>query len=304
VAGSNATVGMTGFTLGGGYGPLSRRHGFAADSLRRAEVVTAEGGVVTASADEHPDLFWALRGGGGGFGVAIAMEIALHPVARVYAGTAYFAIDRAAETLARYRDWIGGVPDELSTAVLLTRRDGERALAIRVMHADGEAVAAERLLAPLRAVAGPALHEDLRITRFADAAMGGTAPKHLDLFETLPDAAIEVLLGAAEHATVEVRHWGGAIAHGGSDAGPAGHRSTALSAIVDAPQPGLRDALAPYATGGSFLNFLADTERTETAFTAANLRRLREVKRAYDPDEVFSTGHAVAPARAATRLRW
>ena len=108
---------MTGYTLGGGVGWLARRHGFAADSLLRAEVVTADGSIVTASADEHADLFWALRGGGGNFGVVTALEFRLHPVARVYAGTSYFAIERAAETLARYREWIADAPDELSTAV-------------------------------------------------------------------------------------------------------------------------------------------------------------------------------------------
>jgi FAD/FMN-containing dehydrogenase len=305
LSGSDRTVGVAGYTLGGGLGWLARKHGFAADSLRRAEVVTAEGALVAASPTEHPDLFWALRGGGGGFGVVTAMEIALHPVASVYAGTAYFPVDRAGETLVRYRDWIASAPDALSTAVLVTRLGAERVLALRVMHS-GPAGEAERLLAPLRAVAGPAIRDDLRVTRFADAAMGGTAPRHLDLFEALPDGAIDVLLAASEHATVEIRHWGGAIARPGADAGPAGHRATALSAIVDAPRPGLAGALAPFATGGSFLNFLADPARTETAFTAPNLRRLREVKRAYDPDELFSVGHAVAPARAAdaARLRW
>src|SRR3954470_3999072 len=302
LSGSDPSVGVAGYTLGGGLGWLARRRGLAADSLRRAQVVTADGGLVTASATEHPDLFWALRGGGGGFGVITALEIDLHPVDRVYAGTAYFAIERARDVLARYRDWIAAAPDALSTAVLLTRLDGERALALRVMHA-GEPAEAERLLAPLRAAAGPALRDDLRVTRFADAAMGGTAPRHLDLFESLPDGAIDVLLAAGERAPVEVRHWGGAIARGGADAGPAGHRATALSAIVDAPGPELAAALAPYATGGSFLNFLADPARTDSAFTAPNLRRLREVKRAYDPDAVFSVGHAVAPA-AAARLRW
>src|SRR3954470_23118859 len=302
LSGSDPSVGVAGYTLGGGLGWLARRRGLAADSLRRAQVVTADGGLVTASATEHPDLFWALRGGGGGFGVITALEIDLHPVDRVYAGTAYFAIERAGHVLARYRDWIAAAPDPLSTAVLLTRLDGERALALRVMHA-GEPAEAERLLAPLRAAAGPALRDDLRVTRFADAAMGGTAPRHLDLFETLPDGAIDVLLAAGEPATVELRHWGGAIASEPSP-GPAGHRATALSAIVDAPGPELAAALAPYATGGSFLNFLADPARTDSAFTAPNLRRLREVKRAYDPDALFSVGHAVAPAPAAARLRW
>ena len=110
LSGSSPDVGVAGYTLGGGLGWLARRHGFAADSLLRAEVVTADGAIVTASPDEHPDLFWALRGGGGGFGVATALEVRLHPVARVYAGTALFTADRAAETLARYREWIAGAP--------------------------------------------------------------------------------------------------------------------------------------------------------------------------------------------------
>jgi FAD/FMN-containing dehydrogenase len=318
LSGSAPDVGVAGYTLGGGVGWLARLHGFAADSLVRAEVVTAEGRMASASADHNADLFWALRGGGGGFGVVTAMEVRLYPVAEVYAGTSYFAIDRAAETLARYRDWIADVPDALSTAVLLTRVPdaadvpealrGRRALAIRAMYA-GPADAAERLLAPLRDTAGPAVIEGLRSGRFADAAMGGTAPRRLDLVETLPDAIIETLVAASEEATVEVRHWGGAMARPAADAGPAGHRGVPLSVIVAAVVPEVAEALDPHATGGSFLNFLADPARVETAFTPANLRRLRTVKRAYDPENVFRTGLHVAPAEAPrgvgeARLRW
>jgi FAD/FMN-containing dehydrogenase len=308
LSGSDPSVGVAGYTLGGGLGWLARRHGFAADSLRRAEVVTADGGLVTASGDEHADLFWALRGGGGSFGVVTSMEIALHPVAPVYAGTAYYAVERATDTLARYRDWIADAPDALSTAVLLTRLGDRRVLAIRALHA-GAAAEAQRLLAPLRAAAGPALRDDMRVARFADVAMGGTAPRHLDLFETLPDAAIDTLVAAGEHAAVEVRHWGGAMSRPAPDAGPVGPRSVALSAIVGDPAPGLAAALAPHATGGSFLNVLSDPARTETAFAPRDLRRLRDVKRAYDPGELFCVGHAIAPARAPrsaerTRLRW
>jgi hypothetical protein len=109
---------------------------------------------------------------------------------------------------------------------------------------------------------------------------------------------------------VELRHWGGAMARPADDAGPAGHRATRFSVVADAPDPDLVGALAPHATGGSFLNFLADPARVQTAFTAANWRRLREVKRAYDPDDVFRVGAHVPPAaaprrRAAdARLRW
>jgi FAD/FMN-containing dehydrogenase len=318
LSGSSSDVGVAGYTLGGGVGWLARRFGLAADSMLRAEVVTAEGRIARASAHDHDDLFWALRGGGGNFGVVTALELRLFPVAAVYAGTVYFAADRAAALLARYRDWIAGAPDALSTAVLVARIPdsagvapalrGRRAVALRAMHA-GPADEAERLLAPLRAAAGPALLDGLRRVRFADAAMGGVAPRHLDLLPDLPDAAIAAIVAAADEATIEVRHWGGAIACGAAAAGPAAHRAVPLSVIADAAVPGLAAALAPHATGGSFLNFLGDPARVETAFTPANLRRLREVKRGYDPENVFRVGPNIAPADAPAgagehRLRW
>ena len=191
LSGSSPSVGVTGFTLGGGVGWLSRLHGFAADSVIRAEVVTASGQRITAGPDQHADLFWALRGGGGGLGLVTALEFRLHPVARVYAGTSYFSAERAAETLAVYRDWVEDAPDELSTAILLTRD----AVGIRLMHA-GERAEAERLIEPLRAAAGPALEDGFGEAPYATVAIGGTAPRHLDLFERLSDDVIDFLVEA------------------------------------------------------------------------------------------------------------
>jgi FAD/FMN-containing dehydrogenase len=304
LSGSSPSVGVTGYTLGGGLGWLARRHGFAADSLLRAEVVTADGSIVTATAEDHADLFWALRGGGGSFGVVTAMELRLHPVAEVYAGTACFAVERAPETLMRYREWIADAPDALSTAVLLMDLPtGERVLAIRAMHA-GAADEARRLLAPLLAAAGPPLVDGMRPMRFADASMGGTAPRDVELLQELPDAVIEAIVAAQAAPTVEVRHWGGAMARPAAGAGPVGPREVALSVIADAHVPGLATALGPHATGGSFLNFLADPARTATAFAPADYEALREVKAAYDPDEVFRVGHAIPPADATLSRRY
>src|SRR5439155_14764923 len=123
-------VGVAGYTLGGGQGLLSRRFGFAADSVLRADVVTAAGDRVVASRDRNPELFWALRGGGGNFGVVTSLEFRLHPVPRVFAGVAHFPAGRAAETIARYRDWVATAPDELATAIILG--DGPT-FAIRVL---------------------------------------------------------------------------------------------------------------------------------------------------------------------------
>ncbi|TDD01185.1 FAD-binding oxidoreductase [Nonomuraea deserti] len=303
LSGSSPSVGVTGYTLGGGLGWLARRHGFAADSVVRAEVLLADGRHVTASAGSHPELFWALRGGGGGFGVVTSLEFRLHPVEQVYAGFAYFPIEAAGETLGAYRDWIDGAPDELSTALVFKRMpDGEEVPApvrgrhvvmLKVVHA-GTAEEARRLLAPLYRAAGPALLDDTRTTTYAATAMGGTPNRHMDMFDTVPDQVIDTLVRAAEQAqTVEIRHWGGAMSRPGPDAGPVSHRATRLSAIVDTPVPGLAEALRPYANGGTFLNFLADPSRTAAAYTAADHRRLREVKRAYDPDGFFRVGHVI-----------
>ncbi|WP_052423285.1 FAD-binding oxidoreductase [Nonomuraea candida] len=303
LSGSAPGVGVTGYTLGGGLGWLARKHGFAADGVLRAEVLLADGRHVTAAPDSHPDLFWALRGGGGGFGVVTALEFRLHPVPEVFSGFVYFPIEAAARTLEAYRSWIDDAPDEISTAVVLRRMPddeqvpaavrGRHVVLLKVLYA-GPAEQARRLLAPLYAAAGPALLDETRPGTYAEAAMGGTPVRHLDLFDTVPDEVLAALVRAAETAqTVEIRHWGGAMSRPGPDAGPVSHRSTRLSVIVDTVVPGLAEELRPYAGGGTFLNFLADPARTAAAYTRADYARLREVKRAYDPDAFFRVGHVI-----------
>ncbi|MEQ4716963.1 FAD-binding oxidoreductase [Nonomuraea sp. B19D2] len=302
LSGSSPSVGVTGYTLGGGLGWLARMHGFAADSVVRAEVLLADGRHVVASAGNHPELFWALRGGGGGFGVVTSLEFRLYPVAQVYSGFAYFPIEAAGETLSAYRGWIEHAPDEISTAVVLKRMPddapepvrGRHVVMVKVVHA-GDAARARRLLAPLWQAAGPALLDETRPSTYAATSMGGTPNRHMDMFETVPDEVIGTLVRAAEVAqTVEVRHWGGAMGRPGPDAGPVSHRATKLSVIVDTPVPGLAEALRPHAGGGTFLNFLSDTSRTAAAFAAPDYGRLRDVKRAYDPDGFFRVGHVVS----------
>jgi len=133
---------------------------------------------------------------------------------------------------------------------------------------------------------------------YADARMGGTPPKHLDLLNGLPDALIDPLIEAIEDSpvsTIEIRHWGGAMAN---PAGPVGHRGVPLSVIADAAHPQLAEQLRPWATGGSFLNFLSDTSRTASAYTREDYARLREVKASWDPSNFFSMGHNIPPAVA------
>src|SRR5690606_1610162 len=165
----------------------------------------------------------------------------------------------------------------------------------------GGADEAERLLRPLRAAAGPALVDGYRSMRYADAAMGGTPARYLDFFPDLPDAVIKRLVDTAgavdgARADVEVRHWRRARACPGAGGAAAARTTAWFSVTVAAPTPHVVSGLRPYGIGGAFLNFLSDTSRTAQAYTASDYARLRTVKRAYDPENVFGVGHSILPA--------
>ncbi|MGK5741635.1 FAD-binding oxidoreductase [Micromonospora sp. URMC 103] len=289
LSGSAPDVGVVGYTLGGGLGWLARAYGLAADSVLRAQVVTADGELTTASADRNPDLFWALRGGGGSFGVVTALDFRLYPVTRVYAGAVTFGRERAAETIAFYRRWIERVPDSLSTALLLTR-DGS--LVVKAMYV-GDADRSRALLAPLWTVAGPVVADGMRVVDYAGAAMGGTFARTFDQVRTLDDELVTALV-AEPDAAVEIRHWGGRIAR---DDGAAAHRDAPLSVVLDTvASPTTAAALSRCGLGSSFLNFLHDPSRTASAFTNENWAALRQIKAAYDPANIFGAGLAVPPA--------
>jgi FAD/FMN-containing dehydrogenase len=283
VSGTSAGVGVTGFTFGGGHGWLSRKHGLAADNLLRADVVTADGETLIAREDRRSSLFWALRGAGGNFGVATSLEFRLHPVREVFGGMACFDRGLAPHLLARFREY--AMPEALNVSVVLT----PDAVALRGVYAGG-ADDAWRALAPL--FLGEPLEDTFRTMPYRDTVtIGGTAPRR---FELLRDVPVDAILRTAETATaVEVKRWGGAITRGNT---PAGHRQVPFSVTVDGDD--IRP-LAPHVTGGSFLNFLKDTTRTRDAYTSADLARLLELKRAYDPDNVFGVGHCLVPAPTA-----
>jgi hypothetical protein len=158
--------------------------------------------------------------------------------------------------------------------------------------------------APVAEALGPADVQAAVHTTYADSgSIGGTPPLRFELFRRLPDAVIAALVDAAGHrdapvAAVEVRHWGGAMARPDADAGPGGHRDVPFSVTVAGPAEAAAP-LAPYATGGSFLNFLGDPARTHTAYTPRNYQRLRELKRTYHPDNVFGLTHNIPPSTPA-----
>jgi FAD/FMN-containing dehydrogenase len=286
VSGTNATVGVTGFTLGGGHGFLSRKHGLAADNLICADVVTADGETLTAREDRRSGLFWGLRGAGGNFGVATSLEFKLHSTREVFGGTASFDRGLAPHLLARFREY--AMPEALNVSVVVT----PDAVALRGVYAGG-ADDAWRALAPL--FLDEPLEDTFRAMPYSETGtIGGTAPRR---FELLRDVPFDALLRTAGTASaVEVKRWGGAIARGNT---PAGHRQVPFSVTVDGESIG---PLASHVTGGSFLNFLKDTSRTSDAYTAADFARLLDLKRAYDPDNLFGVGHSIVTSPAAVDL--
>jgi FAD/FMN-containing dehydrogenase len=288
-SGTHGSVGVAGFTLGGGVGWLARKHGYGADNLVRAELVMADGRLVVASAEHEPELFWALRGAGRNFGVVTALEIRLAPVARVYGGTAMFPRERAHAVLAAYRELAPAYPDQLTVNVVL-RGD---AAGIRAVYL-GAAEDGRRALQPLfDAVGTPSAHTFREMSYAETEGLGATRPRSFELFAALSDAVVEAAVTAADGDVdeIEVRHWGGATRRVEGN-GPVGHRDVPFSMTI----AGAAGPLAAYATGGSFLNFLHDTTATHRAYTAADLARLRELKRAYDPDNVFGRTHNIVPA--------
>ena len=281
--GAVSTTGIAGLTLGGGIGWLQRKHGLTCDNLLSADVVTADGQFLVASAAEHPDLFWGLRGGGGNFGIVTSFEYRLHPVGRVLAGPVVHAFSAAKEVFRFYRDYSHAAPDDLFVEfALATLPDGQRAVMIFVVYA-GALEAGEELLRPVREFGSP-LEEMIAPMDYCDVqqAYDGDFPfgllnywKSSNLNE-LSDAAIDTMTDFMETAPslrpmVIIDQFGGAVARVPADATAFGHRDAAYDLIIAAiwSEPDEQDAhiawarqfweaMQPYSTGEVYVNYLSD----------------------------------------------
>jgi FAD/FMN-containing dehydrogenase len=320
VGGRVSSTGVAGLTLGGGSGWLERKHGLTVDNVLAVELVTADGEPVRASAEEHPELFWALRGGGGNFGVVTAIEFHLHPVGpEVMAGLALFPRARAAELLRRFREVMADAPDELSLAfVFLTDPEGRPAVAIVGMHA-GSLEAAEAALAPIRE-AGPALDA------FAPAPYAGFQSSLDDppgsrnwwtaeYLDDLGEDAIEAICALADdlpagRSQIRIPAWGGAVARVPEGETPLTGRGArfVVHPVLLWEDPAddertiaygrrWREVLEPYRTGATYLNFLGEEgqDRVRAAY-GPHYDRLARVKAGWDPENVFRATGNVRPA--------
>jgi FAD/FMN-containing dehydrogenase len=330
LAGTAANVGVAGYTLGGGLGWLARRYGLAANSVTAAELVTPDGDLVRADADHEPDLFWAVRGGGG-IGVVTALEMRLYPVRELYAGDLFFPIQRAAEVLHAWREWTATVPDEITSIGHLVRLpplpqlpEPLRGRAFVMVEAAylGDAGTGTELIEPLSQL-GPELDTFAMIPAPALGQLNmdpdQPVPAQADgvLLADFPAAAIDALAGLAGPdtgtllASVEVRHLGGALARpaagGGAqpsiDAnyllGAAGATPTAdLAAAVRAQVQAVKDALAPWRASHGYYNSEETPAPAGAVLTPASYRRLQTIKAAYDPDQAIISAHPVWPTRS------
>ncbi len=325
LAGSSPDVGVVGYTLGGGLSWLGRSHGLAANSVTAIQLVTADG-VLRRVDDEHdPELFWALRGGGGSFGIVTAIEFRLYPIETVYAGALFWPLDRAADVLHAWRAWTGGLPASVTSVGRVLRFPplpelppflaGRSFVVVEAAFQDAPAVA-DAFLADLRRL-GPDIDTfaSQPVERLAELHMDPPGPVpgvgHGALLRELSAETLDAFLGAAATSrgdallSVELRHLGGALAPGRGEGGavdsldgafltfavgiaPTPEAGAAITAAVD----NLLAALAPWRSERDYLNF-AERPTAAASVFGPNLERLRAVKERVDPRRVIRANHPV-----------
>jgi FAD/FMN-containing dehydrogenase len=333
-AGTCSTVGIAGAGLGGGLGWLSRKYGLACDNILRAEVVTADGRLVTASEDLNPDLFWGLRGAGHNFGVATSFEFQLHPVTTVIGGFVAYHGAVSGDYLRFLREFAASAPDELSMFVLLTsipplpevpsELHGRPAFVMAVCYVGpgDEGLAVVRPLrefgGALMDTIGPMPYPVLQTLFDPMAPWGLGNDWRFDYADELSDAVIDTLLAYMEKVPspldeIHIRPLGGAIARVPEDATAFPGRSAAygLNTIVRWDNPAdaarhiewelsLEATMAPFTTGQAYLNLTGavSQERVERAYGEAKYRRLQALKDEYDPTNLFRMNHNIRPSGA------
>jgi FAD/FMN-containing dehydrogenase len=322
--GAVSGTGIAGYTLGGGLGWLMAKYGLAADNLLAVELVTAESDILHVDPESHADLFWALRGGGGNFGVATSFTYQLHSVQTIVGGLIAHPVDAAPDLLRFYRDAVADASDDLTVfAGLVHAPDGSGAklAALVVFHA-GDPAQAERDLEPFKTWGSPLVVDvgpmpyqvmnTLLDAGFPDGALN----YWLSSFTRgLPDELINIAVERfatvpSPMTSVLLEHFHGAVTRVGASETAVPHRDQGWNLLIpsvwtdpadtDANIAWSRDtfaAMRPHFGGGRWLNYLGD-DQAEDAIRAAygpNYERLREVKRRYDPDNVFHLNHNIAP---------
>jgi hypothetical protein len=332
--GSSPDVGVIGYTLGGGLSWLGRQYGFACNSVTGIDLVTATGEEKSVTAVDDPDLFWALRGGGGGYAIVTALHLALLPIAEVYGGILIFPAELGAGAFRAYRDWAMTAPEEVTSVARLLRPppipdvpEPLRGVPLITIDAcfTGDPAAGDELIAPLRAIGEPIMDT------FGPMPAAGLCRIHMDPEQPVPgltaqapiaeltDEAIEAFVanspGPETGSTLllaELRHLGGALGRRTEAAGALDKLDfpfvmEAVGALM-APDAGetvprdlkrLEDALAPFRAAGGYFNFVDSPCDVDSILPAETCVRLADVKRKWDPAGTIVANHAVALGEAA-----
>jgi FAD/FMN-containing dehydrogenase len=322
--GAISHTGVSGLTLGGGLGWLMAKHGLAADNVIAVELVTAEGRVLDVTADSDPDLFWALRGGGGNYGIAASIKFRLHPMPTVTGGLIAHPIEKAGEMLRFYRDVAPTVSEDLTVfAGLFHAPDGSgMKLAGLVVFHTGTPEEAEQELArftewgpPIMAEVGPVPYPVFN-TILDDAYPHGLRNYWLSAFTNgIPDGLIDTMVERFEQVTspmsgIVLEQFHGAVTRVGPAETAVPHRDEGYSLLISsvwddaaadeaniAWTKGTFAAMTEFFTGGRWLNYLTDDQGEDAIRGAygANYERLGELKRRYDPENVFRANHNITP---------
>jgi FAD/FMN-containing dehydrogenase len=330
--GINSTTGIAGLTLGGGFGWLSRKYGMTVDNLESAEVVTASGEILRASAVEHPDLFWALRGGSGNFGVVTRFEFRLHPVGpELLSGLIVYSAAEARSVLRQYREFVAQSPDDLTAWAVLRQAPplpflpasvhGQPVVVLALLYA-GDPAQGAALIEPLRRLGTP-LGEHIGVQPYCawqqafDPLLTAGARNYWKShnLSALADGLIDVV-GAfldrlpSPQCEIFIASLGGAASRPTPADTAYAHRDARFVMNVHARWADAADdarciawareffgAASPFATGGVYVNFLTADEgdRVAAAYGSSH-QRLAEIKRRYDPDNLFHTNQNIAPA--------
>jgi FAD binding domain len=326
--GSSPDVGVAGFTLGGGLSWLGRRYGFACNRVRAVELIDASGEPRTVDTENDPDLFWAMRGGGGGYGIVCALHLDLLPIDQIYAGALLFPAEVGAEAVRAYRDWAAGVPDEVSSVVrFLTPPPipdvpepirGRPLLTISGAYV-GDRAEGEAAFATLREI-GEAIIDTFewmpaaglcRIHMDPESPVPGIGDGHL--IADLPNQAIDAFVAVAGPDSgspmllTEMRHLGGALGRPAEDGGALSHLDAGfvtysvglpttpeLGAAIPAHLATIEDAMRPWISG-AYYNFTERPCDADAILPPDVCARLAEVKRKWDPDNRILANHGVSP---------
>ncbi len=327
LAGSSPDVGVVGYTLGGGVSFLARKHGLSTNNVVAVELVTADGRLVRADADNHPDLFWALRGGGGSFGVVTALELRLFPLTHVYAGTLFFPIERASEVLQAWRELTLTAPDELTSIGRIMQFPplpelpepfrGNSYAMVEIIFVGDEAVGHE-LVRPLREL-GPAMDTvgTIPVTELSELHMDPPQPVPamgdgfmLDsLTEETVKAVVELAVGSP-FVSFEVRHAGGTLAEAKPEHGALASldaeylgfavgipSSPDVAEAIETQLDRMHERLAPWKSNHMYLNFRERSNGSAEFYRPEAYRRLQAVKARYDAADVIRSNHPIRPTR-------